>query len=259
MTTNQETYGLACLEVWGGNRPVNQELALPGLAGWLFSQPLPGSAVGGDVYYLSLCSQGQLTRVGMADISGHGEAVSRMAERLRELMQKHVNTFDQSEFARELNRAFQQESSRGKFATVALLGVYRSTGELILTNGGHPFPLWYRATRKMWTLLVEAPPDAETEIADLPLGVISGTNYRQLAVRLDPGDLVLVYSDALSEARNPAGQMLQPHGLLGLAWDLPVDSPVGAGKALLAAVEKFRAGRPVNDDQTLVALQRLAV
>lgn len=252
-----ETHSLACLEVWGGNQAVARDVTLPGLQGWIFSQPLRGNA-GGDVYYLSLCGAGQLTRVGVADVSGHGEAVSRAAERLRELMRKHINTFDQSEMARELNRAFEQEASRGKFATVLLLGVARATGELVFTNGGHPSPLWYRAARQMWTLLEEGAPDGDRGIADLPLGLIPGTDYHQFAARLEPGDLVLIYSDALSEARNPAGEMLQPQGLLRLAQQVPVDSPAAAGQALLQVVEKFRAGRPLSDDQTVVALQRLA-
>lgn len=254
----QESHALACLEVWGGNRRVAQSLTLPGLAGWIWSDPLPGSPAGGDVYYLTLCSRGELTRVGVADVSGHGATVSRAAERLRELMRKHINAFDQTELARELNQAFEQEAPRGKFATVLLLGVYRATGELVFTNAGHPSPLWYRAARRMWTLLEEAAPEAEATIADLPLGLIPGTHYHQFAARLEPGDLVLVYSDALSEARNPAGEMLQPQGLLRLAQQLPVDSPAAAGQALLKAVEQFRARRPVQDDQTVVALQKLA-
>ena len=253
----QETHSLACMEVWGGNRAVVQDVTLPGLAGWIYSQPLAGSA-GGDVYYLSLCGAGQLTRVSVADVSGHGAAVSRAAEHLRELMRKHINTFDQSELVRELNWAFEQEAPRGKFATVLLLGVSRGTGELVFTNGGHPSPLWHRAARRMWTLLEEAAPDTGTAIADLPLGLIPGTHYHQFVARLDPGDLVLIYTDALSEARNPAGEMLQPQGLLRLAQQLPVDSPAAAGQGLLKAVEQFRAGRPISDDQTVVALQRLA-
>lgn len=252
-----EVTSLACREVWGGNHAVVKEVALPGLAGWIYSQPLAGSA-GGDVYYLLLCGAGQLTRVGVADVSGHGAGVSRAAEHLRELMQKHINAFDQSEMVRELNQAFEQEAPRGKFATVLLLGVSRGNGELVFTNGGHPSPLWYRAAPRMWTLLEEALPDTGAAVANLPLGLIPGTHYHQFLARLDPGDLVLIYTDALSEARNPAGEMLQPQGLLRLAQRLPVDSPAAAGQALLHAVETFRAGRPLHDDQTVVALKRLA-
>ncbi len=255
MPAKENPQGLACLEVWGGNQAVTRRIDLPGLAVWLYSQPLVGSA-GGDVYYLSLCSQGQLTRVGVADVSGHGQAVSRAAERLRRLMGDHINTFDQTELAQELNREFGQKQTQG-FATVALLGIYRRTGQLVLTSGGHPWPLWYRAKPKMWTMLAEGIPETRAATTDLPLGVIPGTNYRQLAARLDPGDLVLLYSDAFSETRSPQGELLGPPGLLRLAQDFPVESPEAAGRALLDAVERHRREQPRQDDQTVVALQRL--
>ncbi|MFQ5662651.1 MAG: PP2C family protein-serine/threonine phosphatase [Terriglobia bacterium] len=256
--TSQESYGLACMEIWGGNRQAAREVLLPGLAGWIYSEPLPGSLAGGDVYYLSLCSHGELTRVSLADISGHGETVSRAAQCLRGLMQKHINTFDQTEFARELNQSFQEECVCRGFATVVLLGVYGKNGELVFTNAGQPPPLWYHAAKKRWSFLEQTRPRAETEIADLPLGVIPGTDYHEVRVQLQPGDLVLLYSDALSEARNPKGKLLTPEGLRELAGRLPVDSPAAAGQALLEAVGQFRAGRPAGDDQTVVALQRRA-
>ncbi len=249
-------HGLACMEVWGGNGRVAQALDLPGLAGWVYSEPYAGSDTGGDVYYLSACSHGQVARVCIADVAGHGPKVSHLAAALRDLMRKHVNAWDQSDFARELNQAFQAAVEPGHFATAALFGLYCVTGELVATNGGHPPPLWYRAARGEWELLGDASP-SETGDIGLPLGLIDGTSYVQTAVRLLPGDLLLLYTDALTEATSPAGEMLEIEGLLKLAGDLPVDSPIAAGQALLKAVENYRAGAPSADDQTLVVLQRL--
>jgi len=245
------------MEVWGGNGRVAQALDLPGLTAWVYSEPYAGSDTGGDVYYLSACSRGQLARVCLADVSGHGPTVGEMAECLRELMSKHVNAFDQSDFARELNRAFAGVVRAGRFATVSLFGLASATGELVVTNAGQPPPLWYRAARKQWELLGDlvAP---EAEDIGLPLGLIDGTSYVQTAVRLLPGDFLAIYTDALTEAKSPVGEMLENEGLLKLAASLPVDSPAAAGEALLKAVGDYRGGAPASDDQTLVVLQRLA-
>lgn len=256
--TPVENAPLACLEVWGGNHPLSREVALPGLSGWIHSQPHAGSVAGGDVYYLSVCNQGALARVSVADVSGHGEGVSRLAERLRELMRKHINTFDQSDFVRELNEAFQREVSRGRFATAVLVGLHAPSGQMVLTNGGHPSPLLYRANKRDWMLLRCDSPLCSDPTTDLPLGIINGTNYHQSLVQLAPGDLLLLYSDGLLEARNPAGEILEEDALLELARALPTHSPAAAGQALLAAVERFRQGAPRQDDETVVALQRLA-
>jgi sigma-B regulation protein RsbU (phosphoserine phosphatase) len=253
-----EIHQLACLEIWGGNGRVERDVQLPGLAGWVYSKPYEGDERGGDVCYVSLCGAGQLARVSVADVSGHGQAVSRLAERLRDLMRTHINTFDQSDFVRELNKEFQLIGAGGKFATVVLLGYLRASGDLLFTNGGHPPPLRYHAGAKRWEYLVENRPADEDFLSNLPLGVIPGTDYRQIAVRLEPGDLVLVYSDAVLEAVNAAGEMLGEEGLLRLAQALPADAPAATGRALLEAVRRFCGCAQPKDDQTVVVLQRPA-
>lgn len=244
------------MEIWGGNGRVERDVLLPGLAGWVYSEPYEGEAAGGDVCYVSLCGAGQLSRVSVADVSGHGEAVSRLAERLRDLMRKHINTFDQSDFVRELNQDFQLAAEGRKFATVVLLGYLRASGDLLFTNGGHPPPLWYHAAERRWDFLRESRPAADAGLEGLPLGLIPGTDYRQLAVRLEPGDLVLVYSDAVLEAHNAKDELLGEEGLLRLAPRLPVDIPAATGRALLQAVKEFCGCSAPKDDQTVVVLQR---
>jgi sigma-B regulation protein RsbU (phosphoserine phosphatase) len=94
------------------------------------------------------------------------------------------------------------------------------------------------------------------EIADLPLGVIAGTSYSQTAVQLDPGDLLLLYTDGISESYDESGAQLGLERLLSIARSLPVDSAEAAAKGLLAAVARFRGSSPAADDETVVALQR---
>ena len=262
-STETASHNLACMEIWGGNHRVARTVELPGLAGWVYSQPLPGHSNGGDLHYLSVCSQGRLARVGLADVSGHGQPVSGVADCLRTFMRDHINTLDQSDVLRGLNRAFQQQCVSGmKFASVVLLGIHSRPGEpdsgrMVFSNAGQPRPLWYRSTHKTWEQLKETAAHDEAEMADLPLGIIPGTDYRQSAVQLQPGDLVLLYSDGLLEARNPQGELLDEERLLELARAVPVDSPAAAGEALVAAVREFRQGAPARDDETLLALQLL--
>ena len=254
----QGVHKLACMEIWGGNRNVSRPVELPGLAGWVYSAPLRPATSGGDVHYLSVCDQDVLTRVAVADVSGHGQAVSSLAEKLRGLMHKHINTWDQVNFMRELNEAFRQGLPGVKFATVVVLGFYRLTGQLVFTNAGHLPPLWHHAAQRKWDLLKEDTPHAETDVAGLPLGLIPGTEYHQSAILFKPNDVLVIYTDALSEAMNEAGEELGHEGLLELANRLPMDSPEAATKALLTAVRRFRNDAPTRDDETLLVLQRLA-
>jgi sigma-B regulation protein RsbU (phosphoserine phosphatase) len=253
----QPVHQLACLEIWGGNRKVAQTVELPGLAGWVYSLPLEPATRGGDVHYLSVCDQRVLSRIAVADVAGHGQAVSSLAETLRGLMHKHINTWDQADFMREVNQAFQQGLTDTEFATVVVLGYYRVSSRLVFTNAGHLPPLWYHAAENRWGLLDDSTPEAESKVSGLPLGLIPGTEYRQTAVPLALDDFLMIYTDGFSEAVNEAGQELGQQGLLEVARSLPLDSPAAAGQALLAAVQEFRNDAPARDDETLVALQCL--
>ena len=61
-----------CMEVWRGNQPVDNGVVMPGLDAWVYSRPLGDAKAGGDVHYVSSCATGRITRLLVADVSGHG-------------------------------------------------------------------------------------------------------------------------------------------------------------------------------------------
>ena len=107
---------------------------------------------GGDLYYMSVCSRGAIARVTIADVEGHGEGVSVVAERLRDPLRAHADDWDQSALIRRLNDGFLKGTIKGQYATAFLLSHYTTTGELLFTNAGHVPPLWYRAAARQWSL-----------------------------------------------------------------------------------------------------------
>src|SRR6516164_4725306 len=254
-----ETIGdhhLACLEIRGGNRRESYSVELPGLSAWISCRPLPPATQGGDLHYMTVCSKGAISRVVLADVAGHGEVVSSVAERLRDGLRKHVDTWDQSILVQELNNSFLAGANGVQYATAFLLGHYVESGELLFTNAGHLPPLWYRAAEREWTFLQDATPYSR-QIADLPLGLIPGTDYTQTAVQLEPNDLVLLYTDGISESCDERGEQLGLDGLLEIAQGLPAGSASAAGQALVSAVAGFRGAAPAADDETVVALHRV--
>jgi hypothetical protein len=254
MTGNAgQVHRLACLELRGGNHLATYSAALPGLAAWVSCNPLRPSQRGGDLYYLSACSHGSIARVVIADVSGHGEMVSAAAVRLRDALRQHIDCWDQSVLIRDLNDSFFRDERRVKFATAFLASFASGSGDLLFTNAGHVPPLWYRSATRQWTLLHDSVPDSK-EIANLPLGLIAGTEYYQAAVKLRAGDLLILYTDGINEAANEAGDQLGLERLLSIARGLPTDSPTAAGEELIAAVARFRGNAPARDDATVVAL-----
>ena len=249
---------LACFELWGGNGKAAHPIELPGLAGWISCTPFEQALGGGDVHYVSVCSKGQVSRIALADVAGHGDSASPVAARLRRVLQQHTDNWDQSALMRELNEAFQRDAKGVQFATAVVLGFYLGTGELLFTNAGHLPLLWHHAESGAWEWLEEQTSHAKT-VAGLPLGLISGTAYAQTAVEFSPGDLLLLYTDGITESRNGSGEELGLEGLLALVRGLPVDSreaPVAFGHALAETLKGFRGSGRQRDDETLVLLQR---
>src|SRR5208283_412217 len=92
-------------------------------------------------------------------------------------------------------------------------------------------------------------------VAGLPVGLIPGTEYSQTVVTLEPSDLLVLYTDGITEAGNETSQELGREQLLEWARRAPVDSPRALGEDLLHRLELFR-GQIRNDDETLLVLQR---
>jgi serine phosphatase RsbU (regulator of sigma subunit) len=248
-----EVHRLACLELRGGNHLATYAARLPGLTAWVSCHPLRPSRRGGDLYYLSACSQGSIARVVIADVSGHGEEVSAVAVHLQNALRKHIDLWDQSVLIRDLNESFFRDERHVKFAT-AFLGSFASESkDLLFTNAGHMLPLFYRAAAREWSYLQDFMP-GPSEVSDLPLGLIPGTEYHQTSVSLASGDLLILYTDGINEAENEAGDQLGLERLLSMARSLPVSSAAAAGETLMAAAARFRGNSPPTDDATLVAL-----
>jgi len=249
---SEKPHALVCTEVWGGNRKVVRTVKLPSLIAWVASVPLNEGGGGGDLHYMSVCDYDLISRVALADVSGHGSEVDGVTQRLRSLMHKNINAWDQSDFMRGINETFGRSDDH-KYATAIALSFHRITGRLAFSNAGHLPPLWYHAAEGAWGWLEEG---AEAKKASgLPVGLIPGTEYSQTVVALKPSDLLVLYTDGVTEARNETGQELGREQLLEWARRAPVDSPRALGENLLQRLQLFR-GNIRNDDETLLVLQR---
>jgi len=72
---SEKPHALTCQEVWGGNRKVIRTVKLPSLVAWVASFPLNEGEGGGDLHCMSVCDYDLISRVALADVSGHGSEV----------------------------------------------------------------------------------------------------------------------------------------------------------------------------------------
>ena len=245
---------MPCMEVWGGNQAVDCGVIMPGLDAWLYSRPYQGEAGGGDVHYVSSCATGRITRLLLADVSGHGAEVAETGSKLRLLMRRYVNHLDQTKFVVALNSEFGALSASGRFATSIVGTFFAPTNYLTLSNAGHPPGLWYRARERQWVILAQSA-EREGEPSNVPLGILEGSEYDQHGVQLSVGDLVLFYTDSLTEARHEDGRDLGPEGLLEIVKTIDTSPPGDLIAALLEAISKKAEGNLAADDVTVLLVR----
>lgn len=239
-----------CMEVWGGNQTADSFFSVPGLDVRVFCRPHDGAPSGGDLYYVSSCASGRITRMLVADVAGHGTLVSEIATRLRNLMRRYINYIRQTRFVDEVNRAFTSDSRESSFATAVIGTFFAPTRSLSICNAGHPAPLVYRAASRRWTLLDDEADEAAS--ANFPLGVADETRYRQFDTSLAVGDLVLCYTDSLIETPAANGSLLGTAGLEALVEDVAVDDLQTFVERLLDRVADRSPQAASGDDLTVM-------
>ena len=252
---NDTPQRMQCMEIIGGNRATDTSYQTPGLEIYVQSSPYKESETGGgDVYYLTSCASGRITRILLADISGHGAAASEMAISLRDSLRKNVNTISQSRFVETMNRKFNETSEEGDFATAVVATYFEPTKTLTVGLAGHPNPMIYRAATRKWDSLDEEAV-AEDVMGNLPLGVVSKSVYPSRQIKVEPGDMFLLYSDAFIESMNDEDKLLGIKGVidqLNATADQRPDQVIPQLRKNIRAISKENLK---DDDATLIVGQ----
>ena len=213
-----------CMEVWGGNCSTDTCLTRPGIDIWIQSDA--GSATmngGSDIHLVSSCASGRITRTLLADICAIGPMFSEVTSTLRDLMKRNVNTIGQQRFVNQMNQRLEERSEHGVFASALLSTYFAPTRTLSLCNAGHPPPLLYRYRTNSWSV-VRGEQTVSAASPSRP-GVVDASDYQQLQLKLETGDMVLSFSNSLTECRNADGQTLGITGVLERVSQLDASNP----------------------------------
>ena len=247
-----------CTELYAGNERAHRQVQLPGLEADVTALPSDGRE-GGDLYALFSCGAERYARMVLADAVGHGFTASGVAAHIHGLLHEYRDVQDVAGLLRALSSTFHSRETPDsplRLATVVTANYDRETGEFNFAYAAHPRMLIWRARDADWYTLGEG-------LDGLPLGVIAGERYSQASARLDPGDMVMAFSDAVTEVKSPEGDELTAEGFRGLAQcaaaGLDPDAPIAElPKRLLAALDRYQQAEQFEDDLTLLVLRRPA-
>ena len=248
---------VGCMELWAGNERAHRSLELAGLEADVIAVP-SGADSGGDLSAIFSCSD-NVARVVLADCVGHGYVASSVARHIHRLLHKFQDVRDSAGLIASLNNEFtlETENSEGPLRlTTVVTGTFDgATGEFNFAYAAHPRMLLWRVRDEKFHPIGEG-------MENLPLGFITGEQYCEQSVKLDPGDMVLAFSDGATEVKSPAGDQLGNMSFVDLAHSalakLPHPRPLpDFSKSLLARIRDYRGTDELNDDVTLLTLRRL--
>src|ERR1700730_6748203 len=154
-------------------------------------------------------------------------------------MQRYLSFMEQTALMRDLNQAVRQELGEGHYTTMVAMGWHGCPRPETMTSAGHPPPLWYRAARDEWSWLQTRRASEPGRPAGVPLGLLADVSYDQLVIKPQPGDLIVLYSDGVSEAMNPAGNELGLNAQRGRLAREQVHTP----EAVFHAAQESQPGR----------------
>lgn len=204
--------------------------------------------VGGDFYdVIQVGGQGLLMVI--ADVMGKGVPAALFAALLRSTVRSMPLLFCQpSALLSAVNQVLHDDLSRvDMFITAKVVFLDFSQARLLSASAGH------------CPLLVCMPGDAsarETDDSGLPLGIEPLTQYEQTLTPFPPGLVVLLYTDGLTESRNPAGEMFGRDRLAeALAEAAACPGMELAKHGMLAKLASFQSNAPLADDQTFILLR----
>ena len=247
---------IQCAEIWGGIRNQQQHAYSAGIKASLYSSSCDGGK-GGDIYFLSVCESDLLTRVAIADVLGHGQAVSEISQFIYDALKLYMNDASDSKVLTQVNR---HAVSRGLKAmtTAAVISFYRSNNNLYFSYAGHYPVLVKRKQGHDWFEAVsEEPGDAEGTHVNLPLAITPDTVFTQQSMPLAEGDRLFLYTDGVIEAPDHEDNLFGMDRLRALLKEQGNAPMRQLRTTVLDSLIEHTGGKLTHDDVTLLAIEIL--
>jgi serine phosphatase RsbU (regulator of sigma subunit) len=207
----------------------------------------PSRAVGGDYYDFFPYSDGRVALV-LGDVSGKGMPASLMMmmlyARVRAMLEEPAEL---AGFMTKLNRVTSANCPPNRFITFFSAMLDPETGEIVYCNAGHNPPMVARADDVQ--LLAEG--------GGMPLGILPAARYKSSRTELGSGDVLVIYSDGVTDATTPADEEFGEQRLQRLVQEHRDKSAQEIMQAILAALQEWSAGSAQADDITLIVVRRV--
>ena len=212
-----------------------------------FGMTRPANTVGGDFYDILPLPDGRVL-LALGDVAGKGSPAALLMALLLAMMRTLVDEgCEGAALAERLNVQIAKHAPRSRFVTVFVSVLNPQTGELVYVNAGQNPPLLRRTDGTYEHL----------RAGGIALGMFDHATYTAGSTCLNAGDVVVMYSDGITEAENGAGQPFDESGLQAIMDGREWGSAKELAWATFVAVEHHTDQRRLLDDLTILAVRRL--
>jgi sigma-B regulation protein RsbU (phosphoserine phosphatase) len=202
--------------------------------------------VGGDYFDFIPLAQNRLA-VCVGDVSGKGLPASLLMANLQAALRgQTIIMASPTVYLRRSNRLLWQTTAAEKFATLFFGILDCETHTLSYVNAGHNYPILFSHSGDQRLL----------KTGGIPLGMLDDFDYEEEIVQFNQGDILLMYSDGISEAFNKDKEQFGDDRVISIVQNLRDESAQTILDSVLEAVRTHSAGTPQLDDLTVVVVKR---
>jgi serine phosphatase RsbU (regulator of sigma subunit) len=209
----------------------------------------PANTVGGDFYDILPLPDGRVV-VALGDVAGKGSPAALLMALLLAMQRTLLDLgLDAAPLLERLNIQILRHAPSTRFITLLFVTIDPGTGDLVSVNAGHLPGLIRRRDGRIDSLID----------GGIALGMFESSTYKTQTTRLEPGDLLVLYSDGITEAENPSGVPFDEEGLIALIHAHAAEPDLRViGKSIIKAVEHHAQDVRFADDLTILMARRPA-
>jgi PAS domain S-box-containing protein len=207
---------------------------------------VPAMEVGGD-FYDFIPGQGERLGMVIADVSGKSIPAALFMALSRTIVRANATHHEKgTEVLQDANDMISADSRSGMFVTLFYGVLDGQAGSLVYANAGHPPPLLFRGSRGDFV---------ELEVTGIALGVMGGLEYEERQVSLSSGDILVLYTDGVTEAINKDVKQYgakRLRSIIQASRQLPAQDIM---ESILEDISSFSSGQAQYDDITMIVVK----
>jgi sigma-B regulation protein RsbU (phosphoserine phosphatase) len=227
-----------------------QPVAPPKINGWdMTGVSFPCREIGGDYYDFIQRKRDNRLVIAVGDVSGKGTGAALLMSSLHAAVRAQSQARTSiGEVMGEINHYIFENSPPNKYLTLFYGALEPESGALVYSNGGHNPPILVRRSGEVSTL----------DKGGLPVGLMQMAEYSEDSVQFQPGDVLVIYSDGITESINDSDEEFGEERLIEVVKHNIHRSASGIRDRIDEALSRFVGSAAPVDDMTLMIIKRTA-